>query len=102
MGHAHKHVPRGKQGSEAGVSIPRGCRISVLLLRGLAPAATALSQLQYLLPVLARQVWSGTGSEMLLSVTPAHVFVKISFRKLQSSFVLADYLSQDGALSDLS
>ena len=49
MGRAHKHVLRGQEGSEAGVS-PRMQDLS----------ATALSQLQYLLPVLARGLeWEG-------------------------------------------
>ena len=51
---------------------PHRCRISV-------PQLCLSSSICFLsLP----EVWSGKGSEMLLSVTPAHFFVKISFRKL--------------------
>ena len=35
MGCAHKYVLRGEEESEAGMSIPLRCRISVLLMRGL-------------------------------------------------------------------
>lgn len=69
----------------------------MLLLRHLAPTATAVSQL----PVLALQVQGGNGAQMLLAVTPAHSVVESCFMEsLLKYFILVGPPSPAGAPSD--